>query len=134
MNPKNFLTLGGIVLVIVGLAGFVGILGPAPEQSVFGPSWYFDTGENWAHLILGIVALVIALRIATLQKPITLLVGIIGLAVGVWGFFLGSEVPNFFGANLENPLDNILHLAVGAWALLSWWGAGDMMSGSGMRG
>ena len=30
----------------------------------------------------------------------------------------GSPVPNTFGvANLESPFDNVLHLAVGVWAL-----------------
>ena len=52
--------VGGIVLVVVGIAGFVGILGPTAGQSIFGPSWYFDSSENWAHTILGVVALLVA--------------------------------------------------------------------------
>jgi hypothetical protein len=27
----------------------------------------------------------------------------------------------FLGSNLENPADTLLHLAVGAWALLASW-------------
>lgn len=129
MNPKNFLVIGGIILIVVGLAGMVGILGPTPDASLFGPGWWFDAGENWAHLILGIAALVVAFGVTPLQGPVTLLVGILGLLVGIWGFFLGGMVPNFFGANLENPADNLLHIVVGLWALISWRGARKMPGG-----
>lgn len=118
MNPKNFLSIGGIVLVVVGVAGLAGITGPTPEASIFGALWWFDNAENWAHLVLGIAALIIAFAAAPLQGPITMIVGLLGLAVGVWGFM----APDLLGANLENPADNILHLAVGLWALVSWYG------------
>lgn len=131
MNPKQFLLIGGIILVVVGLAGFV-VLGPGPGDSVFGENWWFDNGENAAHLLFGVVALVAAFALAAeLQGWLTLLVGILGLLVMTWGWFVG---PNLWGANLENPLDNVLHLAVGAWALWAWWsgrkvaGEGSMMS------
>ncbi|TSC75414.1 MAG: hypothetical protein G01um101433_862 [Parcubacteria group bacterium Gr01-1014_33] len=124
MNPKQFLTLGGIVLALVGVLGMVGILGPTEGQSLFGSAWWFDPGENWAHLILGVVALIAAFALKPdMQKPLTLVVGIVALAVGVIGFVLPNEVPNFLGANLENPLDNILHLIVGLWAVFAWKGA-----------
>ena len=134
MNPKQFLMIGGIVLLVVGIAGFVVILGPTASQSIFGPSWYFDNGENWAHTILGAVALIVAFALpAGMQAGVTLLVGVVGLIVGLWGFLLPSTPPNFYGANLENPLDNILHLAVGLWAIISWRGAKKMMSSPGMK-
>lgn len=118
MNPKQFLLIGGIVLVVVGLAGFV-ILGPGPGDSVFGSSWWFDNGENLAHLLFGVVALVAAFSLAaSIQGLLVLLVGVLGLLVAASGWFVGE---NFLGANLENPLDNILHLVVGAWALWAWW-------------
>ena len=111
------------MLLVVGLAGFSGIIGPTGDQSIFGSSWYFDNGENWAHTILGVVALLVAFALPEgLQGAVTLLVGVIGLIVGLWGFLLPGTAPNFYGANLENPLDNILHLAVGLWAVLAWRG------------
>ncbi|MBI2056253.1 MAG: hypothetical protein HYT37_02640 [Candidatus Sungbacteria bacterium] len=124
MNPKQFLTLGGIVLALVGILGMIGILGPTADQSIFGSSWWFDAGENWAHLVLGIVALIAAFAFGSgFQSIIAMLVGVVGIIIGLLGFFLGSDTMfNFYGlANLENPLDNILHLAVGAWALIAWW-------------
>lgn len=119
MNPKQFLLIGGVMLVVVGLAGMFGIIGPTPERSLFGTNWWFDNGENWAHLILGIAALLAAYVLGAMwQKWLALALGVVGLLVGLWGFMVsGSAVPNFYGVNLENPADNLLHIAIGAWAL-----------------
>lgn len=124
MNPKQFLQIGGVILVLVGILGLIGIIGPTPDSSIFGEAWWFDQGENGAHLILGVVALIaaFAIKCANAQKWLVILVGILGLAVGIAGFVIGGgtvEMPNFLGANLENPADNILHLGVGLWALLA---------------
>lgn len=129
MNPKQFLQLGGVILVLVAVLGFMGVIGPTPDQSLFGSSWWFDNGENWAHLIFGAIALAASywLQDEAKQKQFSILVGILALFVGVIGFFLSSTAPNFLGANLENPADNILHLAVGVWAL---WAAKTRQMGS----
>ena len=120
MNPKQFLVIGGAVLVLVALLGFFGVVGPGAEQSLFGETWIFTQGENWAHLVLGIVALVAAFVLPHgVQKWLTILVGLLALIVAVWGFTLPAEMPNFFGANLENPADNILHIVIAVWAFLA---------------
>jgi len=113
MNPKQFLQIGGIVLVLVGVLGFF-LIGPTTE-SLFGELWWFDNGENWAHLVLGVVALVAAygLKSDSMMKNLVILVGALGLFFAVYNLFS----TNFLGANLENPLDLILHLVVGVWAL-----------------
>lgn len=119
MNPKQFLLIGGVVLVLIGILGFVGVIGPTPEASLFGSAWWFDSAENWAHLVLGIVALVLAYATGPgLQRPVVMLLGIVGVLVGLWSL-LGYTT--LLGANLENPLDSLLHLAVGAWALAASW-------------
>ena len=116
MNPKQFLVIGGIVLLLVGVIGFFGIIGPTPGQSVFGDAWWFDNGENWAHTILGVVALILAFAApAMVQKWVVVLLGIIGVVIGIYSIFTSS----FLGANLENPADSILHLVIGIWALLA---------------
>lgn len=127
MNPKQFLVVGGIVLVVVGLAGFFGVIGPTPESSLFGETWWFDNAENWVHLVLGIAALVVAYALPmNLQAVVTLLVGVLGVLVGLWSLVVG---PDFYGANLEQHADTLLHLAVGAWALWAWWNGKKSMSG-----
>jgi len=116
MTPKQFLTIGGVVLVLVGILGFVGVIGPTPEQSLFGDFWWFDNGENWAHLVLGVVALIAAYTMpADTQKPLTMAVGVLALFFAVYNVFSTT----FMGANLESPADLILHLVVGVWALAS---------------
>ncbi len=119
MNPKQFLLIGGVVLVVVGLLGFVGLIGPTAESSIFGSAWWFDNAENWAHLVIGIVGLIAAFVLgANLQRPLVMLLGIIGVLVGLYSLF---GYANFLGANLENPADSLLHLIVGIWALWASW-------------
>ena len=121
MNPKSFLTLGGIVLVLIGILGFIGVLGPTADASIFGVSWWFDNAENWAHLVVGIAGLLVSMwGNAMIQKWVTVLVGLFALVTTVSGFI----APEFLGAMLQNPTDNILHLVVGVWAL--WSAKNDM--------
>lgn len=116
MNPKQFLMIGGVVLLLIGLLGFFGIIGPTAADSLFGDTWWFDNGENWAHTILGVLALILAFALpAMAQKWVVILLGVIGVLIGVYSIF----TPTFLGANLENPADTILHLVVGIWALLA---------------
>ena len=116
MNPKQFLQIGGVILILVGVLGFIGVIGPTVEKSIFGPTWWFDNGENWAHLILGVVGFLAAFLVpAGTQRGLVLLLGVLGVLIGIYSLFR----PDFLGANLENPADTILHLAVGAWALLT---------------
>ena len=123
MNPKQFLMIGGGVLILVGVLGIAGIIGPTPSSSIFGPAWWFDTPENWAHLLLGIVGVIAAFVFpAALQKPLVILLGVVGLFFAFYSAFVSTS---FLAANLENPADTVLHLAVGAWAL--WAGMQKQM-------
>lgn len=119
MNPKQFLQIGGVVLVLVAILGFVGVVGPTAEQSVFGSAWVFDNAENWAHLVLGVVALLGSVIFpGSVQKPVVVLVGLLGLVVGVYSLFGPVyEGKMLLGAALQNPTDTVLHLVVGLWAL-----------------
>lgn len=114
MSPKQFLQAGGALFVLLGILGFTGVLGPTADQSVFGTAWWFDDAENWAFLVLGIVSLGASFVLsASIHKPLVLVIGALAVLVGIWGFVN----PELLGANLENPADNVLHLAIGAWAL-----------------
>ncbi len=121
MNPKQFLVVGGIVLVLVGILGFIGVIGPTAADSIFGSAWWFDAAENYAHTILGVVALIAAFALpANLQKPLVMVVGLVGIFFGVYNLFSDQ----FGGANLEMHADTALHFVVGIWAL-----AASMMKG-----
>lgn len=133
MNSKQFLQIGGVVLVLVGILGMVGVIGPSAERSIFGETWWFDQPENWAHLVLGIAALILAYAVgAGIQRPVVMILGAVGVLVGIYSLLGYSDL---LGANLENPADSILHIVIGAWALWASWkkpvaaGAANMSGG-----
>lgn len=113
VNPKQFLQWGGIVLLALGIVGYL-------VPNLLGDLLWFDMAENVAHTVLGIVALVLApMQLGDLKKWIVVIVGIVALYFGVAGFLVaGNAAPNWYGVtNLENPVDNVVHLVVGIWAL-----------------
>lgn len=115
MNPRQFLLLGGIVLVVLALAGFT-VLGP--DNALLGNAFYLDMAENVAHLVLGVVALgaYFALKDDKLVRWLVILVGVIAAVVAVLGFInSGAPAPNLGVTNLE-LLDDVLHLVVAVWA------------------
>ncbi|HEV8697520.1 MAG TPA: hypothetical protein VGQ89_07505 [Candidatus Limnocylindrales bacterium] len=125
-TPKGFLTYGGAILLLLGIIGFLGVF----TETSF-PSFYLDAGENVAHTALGIIALAIVFvpGLNTAFTPyyrwIVILLGIVALFFAVYGFVVGANpAPNTFGiSNLESPLDDLLHLVVGVWALYAAWRA-----------
>lgn len=114
MNPKQFLQIGGVILLVLGILGY--IMG---DSRWFGDVLWFDASENIAHTVLGIVALLVAQYTKSeTQKWVTIVVGVVALIFAVWGFLsAGKAEPNLGFTNLENPIDNVLHLGVGIWAL-----------------
>ncbi|MEK7663864.1 MAG: hypothetical protein AAB340_00215 [Patescibacteria group bacterium] len=118
LSPQGFLKVGGVILIVVALLGFIGIIGPT-SNSLFDSWWYFDNAENWAHLVLGVVALIAAFTFpANINKMLVMALGVVGVLVGLYSLF--GSVPEgtvLLGAMLQNPLDTLLHLVVGIWAL-----------------
>lgn len=117
-TPRGFLITGGIVLLVLGIVGFLNIF--------TSQTFYLTTGENVAHVGLGVVALAAVFvpglnsAVAPYYRSLTISVGLIALFFGVYGFLLpGGNPPttlNTFGlANLEF-FDNVIHLVVAAWA------------------
>ena len=116
MNPKQFLQIGGAILLVLGLVGFAGVF------STKGSFFWLDNGENVAHTGLGIIAIAASflLKDAQMQKWLVAAVGVVALFFTVVGFAVAGDASgaNTFGlANLESPADDILHLVVGVWAL-----------------
>jgi hypothetical protein len=125
-TSTGFLRYGGIVLLLVGVAGLLGI----PGQSF----WAFTDGEDIAHLALGIVGVGagFGLKNVSMHRLLTWVVFVTAVVFTLWGLILPSggaftppdrfANPNFYGlANLENPMDSILHLVVAAWSGLAIW-------------
>ncbi|MDL2335181.1 MAG: hypothetical protein QFC55_04020 [Chloroflexota bacterium] len=135
-TPKGFLMSGGVVLLLLGLIGFVFLNGSA-SASALGSFFWLDNSENFAHVGLGVVALAalyvpgLNSMLAPYYRWIVILVGLIALFFGVYGFLVaGNATPNTFGlSNLELG-DNLLHLIVAAWAFAAafWMQRSAMMS------
>lgn len=110
--------LGGMILVLLGISGMF-FFGPTIESSMLGDKFYLTEGENIAHLILGAVALgaYFMVNSAKLLRFLVISVGVLAIVASIWGFVsVGKPAPNISVANLENPLDNVLHLLVAVWA------------------
>ena len=135
MYPKLFLTVGGAVLLLLGIVGYLGVF---TESGT--PDFWLDNGENLAHTVLGAVALAAVFvpglntALAPYYRAIVGLVAVIALFFAIYGFLqpagTGAD-PNTFGvSNLENPSDNLLHLVVGIVALAAIWmkPSGEMAS------
>jgi hypothetical protein len=126
LYPKLFLTVGGAVLLLLGIVGYLNVFTEGGT-----PAFWLDGGENLAHTVLGIVALAAVFvpglntALAPYYRAIVILVGLIALFFAVYGFLQPagtSADPNTFGiSNLESPADNLLHLAVAIAAFAAAW-------------
>jgi hypothetical protein len=123
-TPRGFLIAGGVVLLVLGILGFLNIFAS--------PSFYLTNVENIAHTALGVIALaavyVPGLNTALVRdyRRLVLAVGLISLFFGVYGLLLPAGNPptnmNTFGvANLEF-IDSLIHLLIAAWAFAAaYW-------------
>ena len=121
-TPRMFLIVGGAVLLLLGIVGFLNIF---TEEAY--PAFWLDGGENVAHVVLGAVALAAVFvpglnsALAPYYRPIVILVGLIALFFGIYGFVVAGDTSgaNTFGLSNLEFADNILHLVVAAWAFAS---------------
>jgi hypothetical protein len=125
-TSTGFLRYGGVVLLLVGIVGYIGVLNNVAFFTL-------DAGENIAHTVLGVVGIAVGfgLKNASIHRLLTWVLFATALVFTLWGLILPSggtlnngawSNPNFYGlANLENPADSVLHLVVAAWAGLALW-------------
>jgi hypothetical protein len=118
VRPRQFLLLGGTLLVILGLAGVAGLLGSISQASLFNPPYRI----NWFHLMFGIVVFAIAFAGGrTLQSAMTLAAGGLGSTLGLSGLLFGSYAAKRYNMpELADPSDHFAHLTVGVLALWAW--------------
>ena len=126
MYPRLFLSVGGSILVLISVVGY------ANTYTETGSPWFWlDGTENAVHGALGLAAIgaVHLPGLKTVAAPhLRVLTGLLGaflLAAALYGFTLpaGSAAhPNAIaGANLENPVDNLMHLVIGLVAITAAW-------------
>ena len=106
-----------IVGVVVLLVGIVGLIAGDPEDGLLG-LFNIDIVEDIVHLVTGgLLAYVGFAGSNSAVKAVVTALGVVYLVVGVLGFVN----PELFGLipHEYNLADNILHLALGALALLA---------------
>lgn len=106
-----------IVGVVVLLAGIVGVIAGDPEDGLFG-LFNIDIVEDIVHLTTGgLLAYVGFAGSNSAVKTVVMAIGVAYLLVGVLGFV----APELFGLipHEYSLADNILHLTLGALALLT---------------
>ena len=106
-NATLFNKVLGVLTLVLGVAGFV----PAVAGLVT-----LEAYDNYAHLVLGVVALGIAFKASEdINSTFAKVAGVIAIIFGVWGFVS----PGSLGVSFT-MLENILHLALGIWG--AWAG------------
>ena len=126
-TTKWFAAAVGVVLVLVGLLGFIG--NPIVGEPQNNPLFVTGTIHNIVHLLTGAAALYVAFGMSADQRPM----GLIGLGVAYAAVLVLTIVsPNLFGLLGDNrynvnTLDHALHavLAIASIAV-GWWSRGMM--------
>src|SRR5262245_41681145 len=115
VRPRQFLLLGGTLLVILGLAGVAGLLGSISQASLFHPAYLV----NLFPLTFGNVVVAIAFGgCRTLQGAMALAAGCLGSALGLSGLLFGSYAAKRYNMpELADPSEHFAHLTVGVLAL-----------------
>jgi hypothetical protein len=112
----RLLFCGGAVLVMIGLAGILGLLGSLSRASIFNPPQWV----NWVHLSFGTFVLTVAFAgNKNLQLSLALLAAVAGTILGVVDLLLGPAAGARPGVpESSDRSDPLTHLTVG---LLAIW-------------
>src|SRR5262245_55493016 len=120
MNPRRFLFVGAAILLSIGFAGAIGVLGRLSRASFFHPpKWIY-----WAHVGFGSALLGVAIRgNHRWQAGFTLAGTLAGMTLGSLGLLLGPAAAKRFNVpELADRSDHVAHLAVGLCGLWGWSG------------
>jgi hypothetical protein len=115
---KGYAAIIGVVLVLVGILGFVG--NPIVGEAARNPIFVTGTVHNLVHLITGALALYVAFGLRGDQQ----VMGVIGIgALYVAVFVLTLVSPNLFGllGYPVNIADHILHLGLAVASIGVGW-------------
>lgn len=108
---KTIATLIGIVLIIVGIAGFF-------RTDLLGA--HLGKAHNAIHIVTGVLSFYFGMKSASAAKSFCIVFGIIYALLGVVGYFVGTgpehmlELPKL----MLGTRDHIIHIAVGVLYLI----------------
>lgn len=118
-TPGRFLFAGSMALLTIGGAGLAGLLGRISPASFFHPPVWIDR----LHLMVGALALgAAALASRTVKLALTLIPAVVATGLGVGGLIRATTIAGGqLGLATADTSDALVHLAVGALALLATW-------------
>lgn len=118
MQYQKFLKYSSLALLVAVLLGLTG-LGPTANNSLLGTYLFFDNVQSVIHLLLAILALAGYLsKNEDIQRYITAAFGVLAITITVFSFYrAGAPLPNAYISNIEIPIESLLYLAWGLWAL-----------------
>jgi hypothetical protein len=112
MNLKTMASLFGIVLLVVGVLGFVPAL--TPDGMLLG-LFKVDMLHNLVHIVTGVAALAAALMAGNTPKMFFQVFGVVYGLVTILGLSTGFGLG--VGLIPVNMLDNMLHILISAASL-----------------
>jgi hypothetical protein len=109
-NPKNLLLFAGTGAVILSLLGYLGILGPTPERSIFGEFWWLDNNQNTLHFVAGLGSIISAMLLSKpRQEGVVWFLSIISIIWAIYSFIANHLL---VGSPL-NSIEEILYFTMG---------------------
>ena len=133
MYSKQYLLYGGAILIIAGIFGFIGVLGPTASQSIFGSAWYFNMGQSWTGIIAGVTAMLLAWGVGIESRRWAAgILGILATLTGLGSLILPVSFSAILGPNPESVLTAIFYLIIGFWGLWSVMTGMESTAGHGM--
>jgi hypothetical protein len=112
MLLKSSAMIIGLILIILGIIGFIPAL--TPEGKLL-DIFMVNPMHNLFHLVSGAIALLCGLNSSLASKIFFIIFGIIYLIVAILGFMIGEGMVLDFLA--VNQADNILHVVIAFVAL-----------------
>lgn len=123
MNPLTYWRVSAFALTAVALLGIV--LNAIGEGDLLGKNFLaFDWTHNIVHVVLAIAAFIFGFAAlpGNVVKTFAIMFGFVYAGLGVLGFFVTDGV--FGSGNVALELgENLVHILLGAWALVAGFGA-----------
>lgn len=105
---KTLAMVFGVVFVLVGILGFV-------QNPIVGMGALFETDmmHNLAHILLGLILLVVAFAAAGKSALWLKILGVVYLLLAVLGFLMVPDGGSLLGLVATNSADHWLHVVLG---------------------
>lgn len=114
---RNFLVWMGYIAIILGILGFIHVLGPTPQNSIFGSYWWMSSQVGLIYIVGGIVSLFTAYAMPeSIIQIVTFGIAVVAFFIGLYGLFWA---PRVFSVPLEGVIGNLINFLIGIWAFWS---------------